>query len=344
MEARGHSVSVVVFYGSGAFESEFCGTTVRLIPLNKRSRWDVLPFLYRLVVAVRTARPKVLHSYLSVANILAVMLKPLLPGARIVWGVRSSNVDVAYYGRILRIAYGLERHLSRFVDLIIANSYAGRDYAIAHGFFARRMTVVANGIDTQYFRFDPDGRARMRSEWGVREDELLIGIAARIDPMKDHATFLRAASLLAIRYPKMRFVCVGGGPPEYLERLINLAESLGLTDRLIRAGSQDNMPYVYSAFDVACSASAFGEGFSNSIGEAMACGVPCVVTDVGDSALIVGDTGVVVPPSNPDALAQGIIRIINIGADRRLKCRERIVTEFGIDKLISQTTKVLGFS
>ena len=345
LAGRGHAVSVAVFFGGGVYEAELARAGVRVINIGKQGRWDVLPFLNRLVRLLRKERPAVLHSYLGVPNILAAALKPLLPGTRIIWGVRASNVDLSRYDWLSRLAYTLERRLARFADCIIANSNAGKCHAVANGFPEGKMVVIPNGIDTEYFRFDPEGRRQVRLAWGVGEDEILVGLAARLDPMKDHPVFLEAASRIARERRDVRFVCVGGGPADYAEALKQHAAALGLTNQLIWVGARDDMPAVYSALDIA-SSSSYGEGFSNTIAEAMACGVPCVVTDVGDSALIVGDAGSVVPPGDYNALAAAIGRLIDRPHEERLVlgevCRARVVSEFGIDRLIQRTEEALG--
>ncbi len=342
---RGHAVAVAVFFGGGVYEAELAKTGVRVINLGKRGRWDVLPFLNRLVRFLRKERPAVMHSYLGVPNILAAVLKPLLPGTRIVWGVRASNVDLSRYDWLSRLAYVLERRLARFADRIIANSQAGKRYAVANNFPEDKIIVVPNGIDTTYFRFDPEGRHQVRSEWGLGEDEVLIGLVARLDPMKDHPTFLEAASHIARGRHDVRFVCVGEGSAGYLETIKQQAVALGLIEQLILAGARDNMPAVYSALDIASSSSSFGEGFSNTIAEAMACGVPCVVTDVGDSAHIVGDTGSVVAPGDGSALAAAILNLTNLPSEERQALgdagRARIVSEFGLDRLVQRTELAL---
>lgn len=343
---RGHSVAVALSYGGGVYETELSEAGVRVINLEKKDRWDLLPFLRRLVRTVRAERPTVLHSYLGLPNILAAALKPLLPGMRIVWGVRASNVDLSRYDWLQRVAYALECRLARFADLIIANSNAGRNYAIANGFPEDKVTVIPNGIDTKYFRFDPEGRRLVRSAWGLDADVMLVGLVARLDPMKDHPTFLEAASRIARVRHDVRFVCVGDGPAVYAEALRQQAGTLGLANRLIWAGARDDLPAVYSALDVACSSSSFGEGFSNTIAEAMACGVPCAVTDVGDSALIVAGTTSVVAPGDHNAFAAAIECLADLpGEERRMlgaACRTRVVSEFGIDRLIQRSEQALG--
>lgn len=342
---RGHAVAVAVFFGGGAYEADLARAGVRVISLEKKGRWDILPFLLRLVRVLREEHPAVLHAYLGVPNILATVFKPLLPSTRIVWGVRASNVDLSRYDRLSRLAYILERCLARFADRIIANSNSGKLHAIENGFPEDKMVVIPNGIDTEYFRFDPEGRRLVRSAWGIGEGEILIGLSARLDPMKDHKLFLAAASRIARERSDVRFVCVGGGPAAFAEELKQHAKTLGLTNQLIWAGARDNMPAVYSALDIAASSSSYGEGFSNTIAEAMACGVSCVVTDVGDSALIVGGSGSVVLPGDHDALASAIGRLIDLSNEERRALgeasRARIVSEFRMDRLVQRTEQAL---
>lgn len=346
LAGRGHAVSVAVFFGGGVYETELARAGVRVINLGKQGRWDILPFLNRLVGLLRKERPMVMHSYLGVPNILAAVLKPLLPGTRIVWGVRASNVDLSRYDWLSRLAYTLERRLARFADCIISNSDAGKCHAVENGFPEGKMVVIPNGIDTEYFRFNAEGRRQVRSAWGVGVDEILVGLVGRLDPMKDHPSFIEAAGRIAHEYQDVRFVCVGGGPADYGEALKKHAASLGLTNQLIWAGARDNMPAVYCALDIAVSSSSFGEGFSNTVAEAMACGVPPVVTDVGDSAGIVGDAGLVVPHSDPCALSKGLLSLIAMPAAQRQalggQARSRIVAKFGIDGLVQATERTLG--
>lgn len=348
LATRGRSVAVAVFFGGGVYETELVSAGVRIVHLDKKGRWDVLPFLNRLIQLLRKERPSVLHGYLGVPNILAVALKPLLPGTHIVWGVRASNMDLSRYDWLSRFAYALECRLARFADGIIANSNAGRNYAIANGFPGDKIVVIPNGIDTDYFRPDPEGRWQVRAEWKIGEHEILVGLVGRLDQMKDHGLFLEAAGRIVRARSDVRFVCVGGGSAAYAETLRQRAAALDLANQLMWVGARDDMPAVYSALDIAISSSSFGEGFSNTIAEAMACGVPCVVTDVGDSAFIVGETGSVVPPGNCDALVAALQTLINLSHEQRRMLgdasRARVVSEFGIDRLIDRTEQALGLA
>jgi glycosyltransferase involved in cell wall biosynthesis len=262
----------------------------------------------------------------------------------VVWGVRASNMDLDRYDWLSRLSYRIECRLSRFADLIICNSRAGLEYAAAHGFPGGRMTVIPNGIDTEHFKPDAAARERIRAEWGIAESEMLIGLVARLDPMKDHLTCFRAAAMLAQERSDVRFVCVGDGAEPYKSKLYQQASELGLDGRLIWAGARHDMPAVYNALDFATSSS-YSEGFSNTIAEAMACSVPCVVTDVGDAKQIVGDTGFVMEPGNPSALASAWQEALKTGvyekSKRGQRARERIIEHFSLERLIEETARVL---
>lgn len=342
LHRRGVQVRVVTFYGGGVFRAELEQAGVPVIDLGKRGRWDIAAFVVRLVGTLRRERPDVLYSFLPVANILAGLSRSVVSRARIVWGVRASNMDLTQYDWLSRLVFRLERRLSRLADVIIANSRAGRDYHVLNGFPAEKCVVVPNGIDTERFRFDEAGRRRVREEWRIADDHVLIGLAARLDPMKGHPTFIEAAALISERYPYTRFVCIGDGPVHYRDELIALASRLNLDGRIVWAKARDDMPAVWSAFDIATSSSSFGEGLSNAMAEAMACERHCVVTDVGDSARLVCSTGLVVPPRDAQALAKAWQRLMEGDHRKRNEAaRRRIVECFSIDRLVADTEAAL---
>lgn len=338
---RGHQVVVAAFYQDGPLEHDLHEAGVPVISLGKRKRWDVFPFLLRLVRLIRCEKPDILHGYLSEANLLTILLKPLFPRIKMVWGVRASNTDLNQYDWLARFLFPVQCFFSRFADIIIVNSNAGRDYHQKHGFPNRKMVVIPNGIDTQIFKPDAGARIRIRAEWGIKEDEKLIGLVARLDPMKDHPVFLRAAAILTKERQDVRLVCIGDGPEPYKAELKRLSGELGLENKLLWTGTRSDMPFVYNALDIATSSS-YGEGFPNVIGEAMACGVPCVVTDVGDSALIVGESGIVVPPKNSELLKLALLRMLSRietqnNFTHREMCRSRIIKNFSESNLINTT-------
>lgn len=343
LRERGHSVTVALFYSGGPLESELREAGIMIQPLDKRGRWDVIAFLIRFIRFIGRERPDVVYGYLSMPNIITQFVTLFFGRTRSVWGVRSSDKDMSCYDWLARISYRIECSLSRCADLVIVNSQAGFRHAVAHGFPEERMIVIPNGIDTERFR--PDGRARkrLRREWGINESEHLVGLVGRLDPVKDHHTFLKASSQLAQEHNSLRFVCVGDGPADYRQSLIELSNELGLAGRLKWVASYDDMPTVYNALDILVSSSR-SEGFPNVIGEAMSCGVPCVVTDVGDSAAIVGDAGEVITPQNSEELKAAIensLRRINAGERQGIRIRQLITERFSISRLVSHTETAL---
>lgn len=339
-------VTVVCLYGGGELTRELTNAGVSVISLDKSGRWDLARFSRRFMAVLRKLQPDILHSYLTVQNLLTVFVRPALPAAtRVVWGVRASNMDMRQYDWFAKLTCWLELRVSRFADLIIFNSNSGKNDHLAAGFDGSRTAVIPNGVDTRHFTADRASGSRLRASWRVPEGSLLIGIVARLDPMKDHQTFLSAAAILANSRADARFVCIGTGPERFASDLKTLAGELGLGDKVTWPGLiLHDMPAAYNALDICCSSSSFGEGTSNAIAEAMACGVPCVVTDVGDSKLIVGETGILVPPKNPEALSAGWVAMaerLSENPELRDAVRARIESRLSLTALVRNTSDIL---
>lgn len=341
----GHEVSVATFYGGGLFEEELRADGIPIHDLGRSGRWDTVRSMARLVRLVRAERPDILHGYMGLANLYAALSRPFVPSVKVVWGVRSAFEDLKAYGLMSRFGDRLGRAVSPLADAIVANSEAARRRSVATGIPDRKIVVIPNGIDCDAFRPDEDGRRRLRQEWAVPADAPLVGVVARLDPVKGHSTFLRAASRIASLRPEVRFVCVGEGQPAYRQRLARLASEIGLGDRVVWAGERRVTSAVYSAFDVAVLPSGVGESFPNVVAEAMACGKACVVTESGDSPLIVGDTGEVAPPGDPEALARAVLHALErTRADAggtAARARDRIVQEFSVERLVRRTERAL---
>ena len=344
LRERGADVLVAVFYAGGPLELELRSADVQVRSLGKRGRWDIIGFFLRLLRLIRAERPRVLHSYLDVPNVVAALAAPLVPQTRIIWGIRSSHMDLEQYDRLARFGAAAERALAWLPDTIILNSRAGRLLRASRNYPVARMHVVPNGIDISRYRRDRIIGMKLRERWAGASELFLIGNIGRFDPMKDHPTFLRAAALVRKERNDVRFVCVGDGADTYRQELQQLASELGLDGRIVWAGVHMAMEEVYNALDVVCSSSS-GEGFSNVVGEAMACGVPCVVTDVGDSAWIVDDPLSVVRSGDPTSLAAALLRQCNMSPEERteqsFRARRRIETEFSLERLLDNTEAVL---
>jgi glycosyltransferase involved in cell wall biosynthesis len=300
------------------------------------------PALLRLLALLWRTEPDIVHGYLD-GNLPLLFLGGLLR-LRVVWGIRRTSSDWAKLDRFSRWLIGLMVKLSPFVDLIIFNSEAGLRSHAAMGMRSPRMRVIANGFDLTRFRPRPELGAAQRTAWGIPGTVPLIGIVGRLAPVKDHPTFLQCASRLVRDWPEARFVCVGDGPVRYRQGLERQAESLGLAGKVLWAGPCEQMPGVYNALSLLVLAST-DEGFPNALGEAMACGVPCVTTRVGDAAALVGDTGIVVEPGDGEGMAAAVSRLLGeSGPDRLARAaaaRQRIDSSFSGAALARKTGDLL---
>jgi len=332
LAARGDfAVSVVHFY-PGAFESELRAAGVKTYCIGKKHRWDLVGFFIRLINVMRMLRPEVIHGYLHESNLMALLLKPLCGFPKVIWGIRDSQTDADTWGVLGKLSFRLNCLLSGFADKIIANSRAGRDYYIGHGYPEESFEVVPNGIDVERFRPQPSDAGTL-----ARNSFALIG---RLHPMKDHATFLHALAAV----PAATGVIIGNGDATYSQSLKQLAESLGTTSRLEWLPAQDDLSQVYPTFDCLVSTSAYGEGFSNVIGEAMACGLPVIASNVGDSAWLVDDPQRVFSAGDHQLLAKHMRQMLAMSQEERrelgLKNRQRIEQHFTISKMVEATSAI----
>jgi glycosyltransferase involved in cell wall biosynthesis len=342
LDAVRFEVSVLTFYPGGIFWDKFSALpSLRLECLDKQGRLRNLAFLWRLARRLRQLRPQVLHGYLLGGNLFACAAKLFSPRLRVIWGIRTADAAAKMESGFDVRLRTLERMASHLPARIVVNSSAGMDYYSRNGFPAARMSMIPNGVDTGRFKPDANLRRQARSEWGLSEADLVIGMAGRLTPGKDHPTFLAAAAIFLARHSGCRFVIVGGGTGEYAGSLRILAGNLGLSSHLTWAGSRGDMERLYPAFDLFASASLV-EGFPNAIAEAMACGVPVAATDAGDSASIIGNTGEIVKPRQPEAMARAWEAMLpRLGPGLSERVRARIVGEFGVGRLIDRTSELL---
>lgn len=315
-------------------EIEEAGTPVYCLGM-KRGRVNINA-VARLVRLIRDVRPGLIQSWLYHADLLCLVASKFAGSPPIVWNLRCSNMDLQYYPRKTRWVLRVLARCSRLPVAVIVNSLAGQALHQHLGYRVRRWEVIPNGFDLDQFRPDPEAKGRLCGELRVPADSLLVGMIARVDPMKDHGTFLDAASLLADKYHRVHFVLVGKDAlrlrplvvDRHIERCVHLFDSRRDISRIL------------PGLDIVSLSSAFGEGFPNAVGEAMATGIPCVVTNVGDSARLVGETGRVVPTKNPEALARAWGELIEMGSDGRhrlgLAARQRIEEHFDLRRIVKQ--------
>jgi glycosyltransferase involved in cell wall biosynthesis len=294
--------------------------------------------MVRLVRLLRRLRPNVLHCWLYHACLMGLLGGHWAGIPRVIWGLRSANAGLRGYSLWTRAVVRLCARFSSLPDAVVMNSETSRAVHQNWGYNTAKVRVIPNGVDVQRFCPDPEARRAVRAELGLGHHSVLIGLFARYSPMKDHETFLRAAGMLHAQYPDVRFLMAGeritadNGP---LSRIVQENE---LQQVLYLLGPRRDLPRLTAALDISC-LSSWSESFPNVVVEAMACAVPCVVTDAGGTRLIVGDTGRVVPSCDPLALAEAMSALTAIEAAERgalgQKARERVCARFSLQKTVS---------
>ncbi|MSQ69002.1 MAG: glycosyltransferase [Gammaproteobacteria bacterium] len=326
---------VVSMTGRGVFAEsiERAGVPVHTLGLQ-RGRPSVRA-LWRLRQLLRQEAPAVLQTWLYHADLLGLIASGFGRSVNLVWNVRCSDLALGQYRVLTRCVLWLLVRFSSAPRVVLSNSEAGRRHHVALGYRARHWQVIPNGFDPEIWRPDPAARASIRQQLGVAPQTLLIGLVARRDPMKDHGNFLAAAARVLAAHPGCRFVLVGAG---------SVALHAEIADSALRAAclsldSHPAVPQITAAFDVACLSSAWGEACPNVVGEAMACGVPCVATAVGDAALLLGDTGRLVPPQNPAHLARALLEMLALTPAQRvalgLRARARILEHYALARTVA---------
>ena len=299
-----------------------------------RNGLDLAAFA-RLVRLLRRTRPDILQTWMYHADLAGGLAARFARSIPVAWNIRHSDLDPGHMKkRTIRLAKWSSRLSRHLPERIVCCSHASMETHAAIGYDRERMIVIPNGFDTSLFVPDDSARSSVRKELGLDRDAPLIGLVARYHPQKDHATFIRAAGILHAEMPGARFILCGQGITEDNSDLTGLIERAGLKVAAFLLGRRADIPRLQASLDIASSSASSGEGFPNIIGEAMSCGVPCVVTDVGDSAEIVGDCGIVVEQGEPEALAAGWKEILAMNLEARgalgVRCRERIEKNYEI--------------
>lgn len=339
-KAEGIEHEVISLKGEGFYGPVLVagGVAVHYFDFGRFLQWNSLSELKRLIKLIGEVSPNVVQTWLYHADLVGGLAARLAGCKALVWGVRSASLSPLLMGRSTRFVAWLCARLSGFIPTVVAT--CSQEAAKVHqrlGYDASKFEVIANGFDLKVFKPDAIARKLRRQSWGVSDNEVLIGCVARWDPYKDHANLLEALSIALSGGCQLRCVLVGGGLDDRNPTLRGLMAKYNLADSVILAGKQSDIPSVMNALDFHVLPSA-SEAFPNVVAEAMACGVPAIVTNVGDASLIVGDTGWVVPPKNPQLLAWALLDAfagarLDGHVQRRDAARQHIADNFSLDKM-----------
>lgn len=290
--------------------------------------------IIKLIKLLNLFKPDIIQTWMYHSDLLgglaAKIYKRKLP---VIWNIRHSNLDKKYNKRSTILVAKVCSYLSRLIpEKIICCSEEAMSKHVQLGYIHKKFIVIPNGFELESFYPDKNKRLEIRKELGINDDDILIGLIGRFDPLKDHHNFFEAVKVLSLN-KRIYFLLCGDQIDKNNSIIINHLSKININGQFFLLGRRDDIDRINCGLDISTSSS-YGEGFSNVIGESMASGVPCVVTNVGDSALIVGDTGKIVPSKDPAALAKAWVELIMLSPLERkelgLLARERIKMHFDI--------------
>jgi len=316
------------------------GITVYSLGLPRgQIRLGALMRLWRLI---RRIRPDVIQTWMYHSDLLGSIVGYLAGVQSIVWGIRNSRLDAKSPGATRAVVKLLAKLSGISPRSIVSCSEDALQVHIALGYRREKIVVIPNGYDVSALAPDPAARARVRAEIGISDDTFVFGMVGRWDLQKDHETLCLALERLSASPGRWRCVLVGPGMTAMNAELAALLYRMHVGDRVVLLGPRNDIPAIMNALDAHVLSSAFGEAFPNVVAEAMACGTPCVVTDVGDARLIIADTGWFAPVRDPAKLAERLeeamtaARVPAEWSRRREACRERIVREFPLQLMMDR--------
>lgn len=334
---------VVSLSGFGPIAAELRSAGVEVHSLKFKHGLSSFTGFIRLVSLLRRSQPEIMHCWLYHGCFVGLIAARLAGIQRVVWGLRSANPTLKGYPILTRQVVRICARLSGMPDTVIVNSEASLAAHIQLGYTTKRLQVIPNGVDVEHYRPDEGSRESVRRELGLSNDAVLVGMIARFNPMKDHTTFVRAAALVHYQNPEVHFVLVGERADTRNEPLSLLLRDNRLLEAFHLLGPRSDVSRITAALDIAC-LSSWSESWPNVIAEAMACGVPCVATNVGDVSRIIGEGGQVVSPRDARALARGIVRLIQLTPSERQKIgalgRQRICSKFPLAKTLESYASI----
>ena len=295
----------------------------------------------RLARLLRKEKPDLVQTWMYHADLVGGLAAYAAGRLPTVWNVQNSSLDPKRSKRTTLLTASACARLSRYLPKrIICCAEEARRLHAASGYDRARMDVIPNGFDLCDFHPDPQARPSVRQELGLPADTFLIGLIGRFHPQKDYETFAEAAGILCRRLSNVSFLLCGREITPENTRLVGWLEAASVLPQCHLLGVRADIPRISAALDIGTLSSAFGEAFPNVLGEAMACGVPCVATDVGDCRMIIADTGLVVAPRQPEALAHAWQEIVELESQARCelgkRARRHISDHFSLDRVTAQ--------
>ncbi|TGO02909.1 hypothetical protein PN36_16425 [Candidatus Thiomargarita nelsonii] len=329
---------VISLSGEGTFGELFKKAGVSLHSLGMKAGKPSVKAVWRLRHLIRSIKPDLIQGWLPHGNIAASLSRVFLgKQVPILWNIRHALYNVQHYKKSTVKIIKIGAMPSKRTAKIIYNSRISAQQHQAIGYAANKTVIIPNGFDTQQFQPSQAAREKLRNTLQIPENTFLIGLIARYHPDKDHANFFKAAARLTKAHENVQFVLAGRDVELSNPVIAELVQQQKLAGRVHLLGDRRDISDLTAALDIATSSS-YTESFPNTVGEAMACGVPCVVTDVGDSAWLVSETGKVVPPRDSEALAQAWMTLMGTEQRKHLgeAARQRVMDNFSLTTITRQ--------
>lgn len=335
---------VISMMDGGIFADRIAALDVPLYTLGMDLGKPSIKALWKLQGLLHQLKPDVIQSWMYHANIAAQLSQLLsLTNVPVCWGIHHSLVSLQTEKKLTVALIRLGAYLSHLVSKIVFVSQSSQQQHQALGYAACKSYIIPNGFDTSLFLPSPAAKLAVRSELDLPVNAFLIGMAGRYHPIKDHANFIQAAALLKEHHPDIHFLLIGSGLNYDNLSIVEQIKKFNLEDRIHLLGERKDISRLTAALDI-CTLSSYGEAFPLVVGEAMSCEVPCVVTDVGDSGWIVGNTGRIVPPRNSQALAAAWQDLAELAPQERellgKMARKRVIEKFSIELIVDRYEEV----
>lgn len=340
-----HQHAVISLMDEGKYGPMLRSAGIAVHCLNMPRGRVTIAGLARLWRLLRHRRPDAVQTWMYHADLLGGLAARLAGIRTVVWGIHNTNLEPGKSRPLTIVIAKLLALLSRWVPArIAACAQSAAAVHVAMGYVAQRMIVIPNGYNLHDFAPDTAAGAALRTEWGIAADSTLLGLVGRFDPQKDIGNLLQSLAILRTRLESLQCILIGTGLSPNNAELQAVIASLGLHGNVRLLGRRSDVPAVMNALDVFVLSSS-AEAFPNVLAEAMACGTPCVTTDVGDAAVIVGDTGWVVPARNPSALADAIEAALRARQQpswpaRQQAARQRIEQNFSLARMAESYRRV----
>jgi glycosyltransferase involved in cell wall biosynthesis len=336
--------SVISLMPIGPLGRSIAALGLRVFAPDRPGSLAFIRFQLQIPGLLASLRPDTIHCWMYHACLCGLWARRAsgLETAGLIWGVHHSLSDLEHEKPVTRLVIRTLARTSRYADAIVYCSAISRAQHEGLGFAADRSATIENAVDSNEFQPDPAAGDRIRSLAGIAPARAIIGNVARAHPMKDHISFVRTIHEIVMRGRDVHGVIIGegheGGPA------CRLADEIGIADRLSLVGLRGDVAALTPGFDVFLLSSRWGETFGIAVAEAMSAGVPCVVTDIGDCASLVGETGLVARPGDVPGMADAVISLLDLApaARRQLgqQARRRVRDHFTIERYVERTANL----